>query len=266
MGAERHPQPQPTPWAPGPPGRRTRPALNERYKMEKDYDLKVNLFKPPSLMYITTLIPDSLLKELIRDSEKLEADSKKKGYDSQLVGNFESGEQLAVKPGWGEMIEGYPSFVELGDIKCQLAQAYISQYHQEVNSSTAKNYDPGNCDVELDDMWLNIQREGDFNPVHNHNCRSVSGISTFCWLTFPKQVMKTSREGKKGSSHKGMTYLHWNSTPSWANKQFMFPGNVGLLPTPGAIVMFPSWLEHVVYPFNGPGKRRSLASNINVKF
>ena len=144
----------------------------------------------------------------------------------------------------------------------KILKSYISQF----NASTGKNHDPANCTIELDDMWLNIQREGDFNPVHNHNCRSVSGISTFCWLTFPKQVMKTSREGNKGSSHKRMTYLHWSSTPSWANRQFMFPGNVGLLPTPGVIVMFPSWLEHVVYPFNGSGKRQSLASNINVKF
>lgn len=232
-----------------------------------DFDLKVNVFKPASVMYMTALMPESLLRDLIADSEKLEQDSKKIGYDTQLVGNFESGEQLAIKPGWGDLIDGYKSFEDLGHIKCQLAEAYIEKYFRDLKSETSLNYGYNkDKEIELGDMWLNVQREGDFNPVHNHNCSNVSGISSFCWLTFPPQVMKSSREGKKGTSHKGMTYLHWRSTPSFAHHQFMFPGNVGLLPTPGAIVMFPSWLEHVVYPFTGSGKRQSIASNINVKF
>jgi hypothetical protein len=28
--------------------------------------------------------------------------------------------------------------------------------------------------------------------------------------------------------------------------------------------MFPSWLQHMVYPFEGPGERRTVAANLNV--
>jgi len=234
--------------------------------MKPDFDLSIHVFKPPSLMYMTTLIPDTLLKDLIKDSEKLELDSKKMNYNTQLVGNFESGEQLAIKPGWGDMIPEYSSFADLGNIKCQLAETYVSQYYKETATLTQEEKPSQAYNVRLSDMWLNIQKEGDFNPIHNHNCKTACGISTFCWLTFPDQVMRSSRQSKKGESHRGMTYLHWGSTPSFANKQFMFPGNVGLLPTPGAIVMFPSWLEHVVYPFSGTGRRLSIASNIDVEF
>ena len=35
-------------------------------------------------------------------------------------------------------------------------------------------------------------------------------------------------------------------------------------PQPGLLVMFPSWLQHVVYPFEGAGERRTIAGNLNV--
>jgi len=29
-------------------------------------------------------------------------------------------------------------------------------------------------------------------------------------------------------------------------------------------LMFPSWLNHMVYPFEGEGERRTIAGNLNV--
>jgi len=29
-------------------------------------------------------------------------------------------------------------------------------------------------------------------------------------------------------------------------------------------LMFPSWLTHMVYPFEGEGERRTVAANLNV--
>ena len=207
-------------------------------------------------MYISAMIPQDILEDLIRDSKRLKADSKKVGYNSQLVGEFEGGEQLAVKPYWDDIVAGYDSFASLQNISNQLARTYIDQYAKEVAVQW-----PRPPDVKMRDMWLNVQKEGDFNPLHNHNCKTTSGISTFCWLTFPEQILEA-----KGATKHGMTYLVWNTSTHHPEHQLVFPGSCGLLPTPGAIVMFPSWLEHIVYPFKGPGERLSIASNIDVIF
>ncbi len=199
------------------------------------------------------------LNDLINDSSFLEVDGKKSGYENHLVGSFHNGEQLAIKPHDAEMISGFDSFQQLADLKCQLANAYVGAYYQDMPASHQEQ-----ASVTLSDMWLNIQRDGDFNPVHNHNCKTMPGISCFVWLTFPDQVMETSRGAITGAEHRGMTYLHWGLTPATYARQFLYPKNAGLLPTPGAIIMFPNWLEHVVYPFRGPGKRISIASNIDV--
>ena len=34
-------------------------------------------------------------------------------------------------------------------------------------------------------------------------------------------------------------------------------------PEVGKIYFFPSWLQHMVYPFKGEGERRTVAANLN---
>jgi Putative 2OG-Fe(II) oxygenase len=51
-----------------------------------------------------------------------------------------------------------------------------------------------------------------------------------------------------------------------------FPFEVGFFgrylaePIPGLMVMFPSWLKHMVHPFSGSGERISISFNVNVQF
>jgi len=36
-----------------------------------------------------------------------------------------------------------------------------------------------------------------------------------------------------------------------------------MTPEVGKLLVFPSWLQHMVYPFKGEGERRTIASNLN---
>ena len=52
--------------------------------------------------------------------------------------------------------------------------------------------------------------------------------------------------------------------------EFMYGENLNLInnkhavkPEVGQIFMFPSWLQHTVYPFRGKGIRRSLSFNVD---
>ena len=41
------------------------------------------------------------------------------------------------------------------------------------------------------------------------------------------------------------------------------PQSFVIKPTVGKLLVFPSWLQHMVYPFKGKGERRTVASNLN---
>jgi hypothetical protein len=42
------------------------------------------------------------------------------------------------------------------------------------------------------------------------------------------------------------------------------PQSFVIKPEIGKFLMFPSWLQHMVYPFEGDGERRTVAANLNV--
>ena len=41
------------------------------------------------------------------------------------------------------------------------------------------------------------------------------------------------------------------------------PQSFVMKPEVGKLLVFPSWLQHMVYPFKGEGERRTVASNLN---
>ena len=41
------------------------------------------------------------------------------------------------------------------------------------------------------------------------------------------------------------------------------PQSFVMQPEVGKLLVFPSWLQHMVYPFKGEGERRTVASNLN---
>ena len=36
-----------------------------------------------------------------------------------------------------------------------------------------------------------------------------------------------------------------------------------IMPQPGKLLLFPSWMQHTVYPFFGEGERRTVAGNLS---
>ena len=39
--------------------------------------------------------------------------------------------------------------------------------------------------------------------------------------------------------------------------------SIAVCPEVGKLLLFPSWLQHMVYPFFGDGERRTIAANFN---
>ncbi|MBM74008.1 MAG: hypothetical protein CMK59_01300 [Proteobacteria bacterium] len=223
-------------------------------------NVSVEIIKRPAIQMLSAKLPIGFVSELIRDSEILAAQSKRQNYADHLVGNFKNGEQIAIKSSEdNDYICELPSFKTLGQIKLNLAQLFIEQYAQEVGRPYAYQK------LDVCDMWLNIQQEADFNPLHSHSTYSNVGLSSFAWLSFPQEVLDNVKNGVFDDRNQaGWTHIHYGKTPSYGDRFFMFPQKISLVPEIGKLYLFPSWLEHVVYPFKGDGQRVSIATNINI--
>ncbi|HIC17705.1 TPA: hypothetical protein EYO77_06290, partial [Candidatus Poribacteria bacterium] len=57
--------------------------------------------------------------------------------------------------------------------------------------------------------------------------------------------------------------VRFGRTPATGSLTFMFAQSSIRRPVVGDIYLFPNWLEHMVYPFEGKGERRSVAFNVN---
>ena len=101
--------------------------------------------------------------------------------------------------------------------------------------------------LKLGTVWANHQREGEFIPLHEH-----VGIYSFnIWLKIPYDSTNKKFTGTFAYSYQnilGQSYFHnINSTPK----------------DEGLITLFPSKLQHIVYPFYDLEKIRiSIAGNI----
>ena len=114
------------------------------------------------------------------------------------------------------------------------------------------------------DAWVVSQKENDYIPVHAHdkgnNQTESSKISGILYLKVPNQIERNTndiaiRGGKDGQIvFTGMGGVDPFSTTNAFN----------IIPEAGRLYLFPSSLNHQVYPFKGAGERRGISFNVDV--
>ena len=107
---------------------------------------------------------------------------------------------------------------------------------------------PGRYQLKLIDVWLNCQKEGDYNPMHTHG-GSFSGV---VFLKVPSQITGASFDGQ----------LCFHGPEDYHLQSFRTGMAKYVLPKPGDFYIFPAWQPHSVMPFRGKGDRWSLAFNV----
>ena len=106
----------------------------------------------------------------------------------------------------------------------------------------------GGYRLQMIDLWLNCQLEGDYNPMHTHG-GSFSGV---IFLKVPDQIKAESFDGQ----------LCFHGPEEWHMQSFRTGMAHYVIPVPGDFYVFPSWQPHSVMPFRGKGKRLSIAFNV----
>ena len=113
-------------------------------------------------------------------------------------------------------------------------------------------------DLHMNSIWINTMFEHEYNPVHVHQGSLFTGLSSVMILKLPESY--------------GVEYSSPDS-PQNGRLQILGPANgqfahIDYQPDikQGDFYIFPYDMRHCVYPFNGPGMRRTLAANMDVRY
>ena len=211
----------------------------------------------PAVYVLETRMPQSMIDDVNDYMDEYREDKNKQSLASTLVGQIDKGEQLLLDHNDKRMVE-YNNFI------CSLSAEYIN------NFAAAGN--PIKCakKVQVDETWSVHSYDGDYNPIHDHGTKTIMGISTTAWTKVPPQI------GAKATANTPNYSLYNESGHSDGCIAFQY-GRVSVIdserlapaqsfvmtPEVGKLLVFPSWLQHMVYPFKGEGERRTIASNLN---
>ena len=113
-------------------------------------------------------------------------------------------------------------------------------------------------DLHLNSIWINTMFQHEYNPVHVHQGSLFTGLSSVMILKLPESygVEYSAAE----SPVNGRLQILGSSSGQFANIDYQ--PNV----EERHFYIFPYDMRHCVYPFNGPGKRRTLAANMDVRY
>ena len=114
------------------------------------------------------------------------------------------------------------------------------------------------CKMHLNSVWVNTMFEHEYNPVHVHQGTIFTGLSSVMILKLPESY------GVEYSSpdqpQNGKLQILGSTNGQFANIDYQ--PNV----KERDFYIFPYDMRHCVYPFNGPGWRRTLACNCDVEY
>lgn len=178
-----------------------------------------------------------------------------------LAGRIYKGKQLTID-------EKHQQFRKFNKILREAANEYINAYRQHEINNTSVSSLPEKWELHFQHVWCVYQFEGDYNPIHYHDSMYPSTLSGFIHMNVPDGVAGKWESNIAPSTNTrdidGTTEIIWNCNSPRSAIDFRFPGNMFILPVVGIWYMFPSWLNHVVYPYKGEGCRVSISWNIGI--
>lgn len=108
---------------------------------------------------------------------------------------------------------------------------------------------------KLSNMWINLNKKGDYNVIHNHPNSIISGVF---WVKTPENCGSLTFD----SPHSFTQSLLLNSIDSEIAKEQNYYESFTFDPKEGTIILFPSELLHGVEPNESDEDRISIAFNL----
>ena len=213
----------------------------------------------PSVFVLETTMPQSMIDSVNDYMDEYKEKKDKQSLKHSLVGQIDKGEQLLLDHNDDRMVD-YNNFI------CNLGADYINHFA----SSGAGMKLKGSKQVMVDETWSVHSYDGDYNPIHDHGTKTLMGISTTAWTKVPKQIGAKAAANTptyslyNESGHcDGCIAFQYGMNSVIDTERLRPPQSFVMTPEVGKLLVFPSWLQHMVYPFKGKGERRTIASNLN---
>jgi hypothetical protein len=223
--------------------------------MSNEEQLKIYAEPITSLYYVRTKIPDDILIKINEDIDHLLLNKEKfETWNSHLAGNLAEEYKFPS-----------PSSLMIEEFSLRIAENYFQVLEDEKLNPAKKFHHPPDffdkpVSYELESLWINLQKKYEFNPNHNHS----GDYSFVIWIRIPYDLKDELNLANCRNANEPCNSLF----------EFCFlssSGDIQSLPLmidkswEGTMIMFPSWLNHTVYPFyTSDDYRISISGNINV--
>jgi hypothetical protein len=113
--------------------------------------------------------------------------------------------------------------------------------------------------MDINSIWVNEMKAGDYNPVHVHRGKIFTGLSSVMILKLPKDMGPEIARPDQPTN--GQLQILGNVAGQFATTDYSPEMKVG------DFYIFPYDMRHVVYPFtNKKEKRRTLSCNCDVHY
>ena len=165
--------------------------------------------------------------------------------NDRLAGNIDSSYEIYDKGGW---------FTENVLLECGI------KYEKNYGNIWSKVPITGSHPFTLSSMWVNYQKQYEFNPLHDH-----TGVFSFViWMQIPTDY----------EDQKQISITKDSNLPVVSNFVLNYHNTLGMIAQhvyamskemEGTMLFFPSQLMHSVYPFFNCNKDRiSISGNISI--
>ena len=113
--------------------------------------------------------------------------------------------------------------------------------------------------MDINSIWINEMKAGDYNPVHIHQGKIFTGLSSVMVLKLPKDM--GPELARPDQPMNGQLQMMGNVTGQFVHADYSPKMKIG------DFYVFPYDVRHVVYPFtNKKEKRRTLVCNCDVAY
>ena len=205
------------------------------FKKEQE---QMKFIHPPNIGWIEKKLSDKEMDYLWKC-----IDNRKESHKKSLAGNINESNRLIDRSDWFYNKTLLP-----------LVKEYGTQFENVGNRIPVNQHHP----YYLNSFWVNYQKEGEFNPLHDHN-----GVYSFViWMKIPTKHFEQNLNpiSLKSNCHAISSFQFTYLNILGQHTQYFYEMNPDM---EGTMLFFPAKLTHCVYPFyNCKEDRISISGNI----
>ena len=170
-----------------------------------------------------------------------------KPANKQLVGKIEKEHSLFYNG------EDNSKMTRHNHLPQDVLQWFELKFRHYLNWNNIKGYD-----MHLNSIWVNTMFEHEYNPVHVHQGSLFTGLSSVMILKLPSSF--GVEYSSPAAPQNGRLQILGSASGQFSNIDYQPKIKER------DFYIFPYDMRHCVYPFNGPGWRRTLAANMDVQY